>query len=450
MASVLFHRLALASASLALVQVVLGGYVTSTGSGLGCGESWPDCNGALVPVLGVRTEVIEYVHRAVAVLLGACGLALLAVAIRERRSIPHAARVVFLAAGLFAFQAALGGLVVVTGLTPELVALHSGIASLLVAALFGAWLLASREGTGQRIEERGTGGRSALAVVRDYVVLLKPGILFLLVLTGITTMLVAGGLSVSPQAVLWTLVGGGLSAASANSLNSTLERELDASMARTRNRPLPAGRIPPSHALLLSLLLGAASVVVLAAFVNVLAALLALAGIFFYVFVYTAWLKQRTPQNIVIGGMAGCFPALVGWAAVTGTLEVPALLLGLLVFLWTPPHFWALALIYRSDYEGARVPMMPVVRGERATKRQMFAYSLVLLGATLLFYPLGTLGLFYLALAALLGSIFVYLAWRVLRDPGLASSRRLFRYSIWYLGILFTGMVVDKIAFAGR
>ncbi|HVL88318.1 MAG TPA: heme o synthase [Candidatus Thermoplasmatota archaeon] len=446
-----FRRLALLTAGIALGQIVLGGYTASTGSGLGCGEDWPHCNGAIVPGLSVTTEVIEYAHRVWAVVLGLAGLVLLSEAIRLRHRTPEAAKAVFLAAGLFAFQAVLGGLVVMTTLRPELVALHAGFASLLFVSIAAAWLLAREPKPAPASPAVGAAAAPSpwAIAVKDYLLLLKPGILFLLVLTGITTMLVAGGLSVTLPQIGWTLLGGALSAASANVLNGYLERDLDATMVRTRNRPLPAGRVPPSHALALSVLFGVASVGVFVAFVNPLSALLAVGGIFFYVVVYTSWLKQRTPQNIVIGGAAGCFPALVGWAAVTNEIAAPALLLGLLVFLWTPPHFWALALIYKQDYASARVPMMPVVRGEGTTKRQMFLYSVLLVAATLLFYwPLGTLGWFYLGLAVALGAPFVWLAWRVLREPGLAASRSLFRYSVWYLALLFAGMVLDKVAFA--
>jgi heme o synthase len=228
-------------------------------------------------------------------------------------------------------------------------------------------------------------------------------------------------------------------------LNHVLDRDIDVHMRRTDKRPVAAGRIPVQRALEFGLALSALSFVVLASFVNVLAALLALAGGLFYVLVYTHWLKRSTPQNIVIGGAAGAVPPLVGWAAATGSLTIPALFLFLIVFFWTPPHFWALALLIRRDYEAARVPMLPVVKGEAQTARSIVGYSIVLVGISVLPFLWHTVGLFYLASALVLGLAFVALAIALKRRTTPANARRLFSYSLLYLALLFVAMALDSI-----
>jgi protoheme IX farnesyltransferase len=216
-------------------------------------------------------------------------------------------------------------------------------------------------------------------------------------------------------------------------------------MTRTDRRPVATGRVAPERALEFGLALSALSFVVLTSFVNVLAALLAVFGNLFYVVVYTRWLKRTTPQNIVIGGAAGAIPPLVGWAAATGDLTIPALFLFLIVFVWTPPHFWALALLIKRDYEAARVPMLPVVRGERETARQILLYSLLLVGVTVLPFAWHAVGLVYLGSALALGAVFIGLALALQRHTDRAHARRLFSYSLLYLALLFVVMAVDPI-----
>ncbi|HXV58140.1 MAG TPA: heme o synthase [Gaiellaceae bacterium] len=280
---------------------------------------------------------------------------------------------------------------------------------------------------------------------RDYVTLTKPRIMVLLLVTG------AGGLVVGaeglPSAGLALAALGGLALAcgGASALNHVLDRDIDVRMKRTARRPVAAGRVPPERALEFGLALSAASYVVLTSFVNVLAALLALAGGAFYVLVYTRWLKRSTPQNIVIGGAAGAVPPLVGWAAATGNLGLTALALFLIVFFWTPPHFWALALLIKRDYAEAGVPMLPVVRGERETARSIVLYSFVLVGITLLPVLGRTLGPVYLVSAAVLGLVFLGLALALQRQTTPARARRLFSYSLAYLALLFVAMAVDPV-----
>jgi protoheme IX farnesyltransferase len=281
---------------------------------------------------------------------------------------------------------------------------------------------------------------------RDYVTLTKPRIMSLLLITGLCAMFVGAQGAPRASLVLATMTGLALACGGASALNHVLDRDIDKLMgARTRARPLAAERMPASRALEFGLTLSAFSFVLLASLVNVLAAVLALVGNLFYVLVYTRWLKRRTPQNIVIGGAAGAVPPLVGWAAATGNLTLPALWLFLIVFFWTPPHFWALALLIRRDYEAARIPMLPVVRGVRETTRQIVLYSLVLVAVTVVPFAWGTLGLAYLGAALLLGGGFLLLAVRLRREATPRQASVLFHFSLLYLALLFAAMAVDPL-----
>jgi protoheme IX farnesyltransferase len=285
----------------------------------------------------------------------------------------------------------------------------------------------------------------AAASWRDYVTLTKPRIMSLLLLTGIAGMFV-GARGVPALGDLAALtVGLALACGGASALNHVLDRDLDRLMSRTGHRPVAEERVTPSRALEFGLALMAFSFVLLASLVNVLTAVLALVGGLFYVLVYTRWLKRSTPQNIVIGGAAGAVPPLVGWAAATGNLTLPALFLFLIVFFWTPPHFWALALVIKRDYAAARVPMLPVVRGDDETARQIVWYSLVLVGVTLLPFAWHTAGVLYLAAALLLGALFLRLAWRLRGETTTARAGALFRYSLLYLALLFVALAVDPL-----
>jgi protoheme IX farnesyltransferase len=286
------------------------------------------------------------------------------------------------------------------------------------------------------------------ASVRDYVTLTKPRIMSLLLLTGLCGMFVGAGGVPPVWLIAVTMLGLALACGGASALNHVLDRDIDRLMGeRTRARPLPADRMPASSALEFGLALSAFSFVLLASAVNVLTATLALVGNLFYVLVYTGWLKRSTPQNIVIGGAAGAVPPLVGWAAATGNLTLPALWLFLIVFFWTPPHFWALALLLKENYAAARVPMLPVVRGVGATTRQIVGYSLVLVGITAAPFAAGTLGLGYLVSALVLGAVFIWLALALLRAASRRRAALLFHYSLVYLALLFITMAVD--AFLG-
>jgi protoheme IX farnesyltransferase len=288
-----------------------------------------------------------------------------------------------------------------------------------------------------------TSPATAVAVQRlvDYVTLTKPRVQSLLLLTTVTTMYVAGDPSLSLVAL--TVLGGALAAGGAGAVNHWYDRDIDALMARTASRPVPAGRISPRAALAFGIVLAGLSFVQLALTVNLLAASLALTGFLGYVFVYTLWLKRSTPQNIVIGGAAGAVPPLVGWSAVTGGIDPTALYLFAIVFYWTPPHFWALSLLMKDEYAKVGVPMMPVVHGERETRRQILLYTWLLVVLTLLPVLFGFFGALYAAAAVLLGGGFVTLAVRLWRRADRRSALRTYLYSLAYLALLFCAMVAD-------
>ncbi|MDQ2663657.1 MAG: heme o synthase [Candidatus Eremiobacteraeota bacterium] len=284
-------------------------------------------------------------------------------------------------------------------------------------------------------------------MIADFFELGKPRIIVLLLITTVAAMLMASR-GIPPLAlVFWTMLGGALAAASAGAFNCIYDADIDALMKRTAQRPLPSGRISIRAATIFACTSGIAAFVILYALVNPLAAWLSLSGNVFYVVVYTMWLKRLTPLNIVIGGAAGAVPPLVGWAAVTHAIGGPALGLFALIFLWTPPHFWSLALYIETDYAKAKIPMLPNVSGEERTKREIFYYSIILVLASLLLYPLHVMGPLYFAAAAVLGGIFILDAVRTWRDKSAnnAWARHLFRYSLVYLALMCVMMVIDRI-----
>jgi protoheme IX farnesyltransferase len=311
-------------------------------------------------------------------------------------------------------------------------ALHLAFAALTLAAV---WLTAAASFRGEHVPA---------GAWRDYVTLTKPRIMVLLLITA------AAGMFVGAQGVpnLWklavVLAGGALACAGASALNHYLDRDIDGLMGeRTASRPVVAGRVTAPRALEFGLVLSAFSFVLLASLTNVLAAALALIGNLFYVLVYTRWLKRSTVQNIVIGGAAGAVPPLVGWAAATGNLTLPAAFLFLIIFFWTPPHFWALAMLIKREYAAAEIPMLPVIRGDAATSRRILAYSLVLAVTTILPVLWHTLGVPYLAVALALDATFVLLALGLARRPSAARAVRVFHFSLLYLALLFAAMALD-------
>tara|TARA_B100001750_G_scaffold55380_1_gene42186 strand:- start:580 stop:1497 length:918 start_codon:yes stop_codon:yes gene_type:complete len=289
------------------------------------------------------------------------------------------------------------------------------------------------------------GQKGIVALANDYLTLTKPPIIVLLVITAIGGMFLAAEGIPSLKTLALVSIGGALGAGGANAINHFLDQDIDSIMSRTVRRPVASQRIPPISALVFGLGLNVGAFFVLTYWVNLLAACLTLSATLFYVLVYTGWLKRNTPQNIVIGGAAGSIPPMVGWAAVTGSLELPALYMFTIIFFWTPPHFWALALMIQDDYQEAGVPMLPVVAGEERTTQNIFIYSLALVALTLLFSASDAVGLIYLFSAAVLGITFIALAWKLRVDYSIRRAKFLYLYSLLYLALLFSVMLADAV-----
>jgi heme o synthase len=384
------------------------------------------------------------------------------VAWRRRAEQPRLAQLAMAIVVVYVVQVVIGALQIATLLAAWTQTLHvalgalvwGGSVALAVAAYYEARIAAPAGGAA---EQAGAGPRSTVGEqIRAYVALTKPRIIELLLVTTVPAMVLATrevpGLPMVDwfRLTFWTLVCGTLAAGSANAINQYLERDIDHLMARTRRRPLPANQVTPEHAMVFGIALGAISVALMAWTVNLLAAFLTLLAIGFYVVVYTIILKRSTPQNIVIGGAAGALPPVIGWAAVTGNVALPALLLFLIVFYWTPPHFWALALRIRGDYAAAGIPMLPVVRGIGETSKQIGLYTILLVALTAVFAVVARMGLIYAIAAAALGALFLWRAWILWRqgtspEASTAQAIRLYRYSITYLTVLFAAVAVDSI-----
>jgi heme o synthase len=446
-----FARLALVTTGATGALLLVGTYVRAKGAGLAFTD-WPLMDGKLVPALGGANTAM-FAHRVLAALVFVLVLYLMVRALTMTPRRAEILRLAEIAVGLFVTQIVVGAAQVWTHLRPWAVVMHVGLSVLIWATLVTLSTVAG--GFGIPVDEAAPDSPlsepapPAEASVKDrltaYYHLTKPEIIFLLLVTTVPAMMLAQHGVPSLWLMLATLVGGTLAAGSANAINQYLDRDIDEVMRRTRRRPLPASAVTPEDALRFGFVLGAISFFFLAITVNALAAELALSAIAFYVFVYTMWLKRTTAQNIVIGGAAGAVPALVGWAAVTGGLALPAWVLFAIIFVWTPPHFWALAMRYRGDYAAAGVPMLPVVRGEVETRRQIFLYSLVLFGTTLLLIPVAGMGVLYAITAVGLGGTFVYRALKLWRTGDPARSWGLFKFSIWYLAALFGAVAVDAL-----
>ncbi len=439
-------------------QMLLGSWVTGHNAGL-VYEDFPLMNGALIPDMVIVEQAIQFAHRAVAFGLVALVLAM-AWGVRRSTDEPRPRRLAAAAVVLIVVQIGLGAGNIWSQLSAAFVVPHLAVGAGLFAVVFWLLLVGLRLPMIRRqpaARERGSatpsGAPSAVSArpstmdtIRAYVALTKPRIIELLLVTTVPTMVLAARGFPSPWLMAAVVLGGTLAAGGANAINQYVDRDIDPLMRRTRQRPLPRQAVTPRRALVFGIALSIFSFVFLTLAVNLLSALLAVSAIAFYVFVYTIWLKRSSPQNIVIGGAAGSVPVLVAWAAVTGEVGIPALVLFAIIFYWTPPHFWALALRYKTDYETARVPMMPVVRGEAETARQIVLYSLLLVAVSLLLYPAGQMGLIYLATAVVLGAAFVWYALQVLRNAhdGLAAIG-LFRFSIGYLTLLFVAIGADSL-----
>jgi protoheme IX farnesyltransferase len=432
-----FARLAWATAGVTAAVLVVGAYVRGEHAGLAFLD-WPLMGGSVVPALGSVDPAIHFAHRALALVgLGLGGW----LAWRARRlASPVLRRLTWIALGLMLAQTAIGGAVVLTRLGTAARVGHV-VGSSLAWASVVALLVAIRRSTPATT----AAPRRIRETVGAYVQLMKPDIILLLLVTTVPAMVLAAH-GVPPAGLLVaTLLGGTLAAGGANAINHYLDRDIDELMPRTRRRPIPARRVPPEDALRFGVVMIVLSFAWLVMTVNALAAILTLAAAAFYVFVYTMGLKRSTPQNIVIGGAAGAVPALVGWAAVTGGIGLPAVVLFVTVFVWTPPHFWALALRYADEYRAAGVPMLPAVRGPRETAVWMLLYSLLVVAVSLVLLPVAGLGVLYLSAALGLGALLIMYAVRVLRNGGMRAAMAMFRYSITYLGLLFAAAAADEL-----
>lgn len=443
-----FARLVAVTAVGTYVLLVIGAYVRGRGASLAF-RDWPLMDGRLVPTLeGVLT--VHFAHRLAAATVGLLVL-YLGVRAWTMRDRPRTVGLLTVAlVALFAGQVVVGALNVWTRLSVAAVVAHVTL-SALIWAVTVALATVSHDLARVPVEEPAAEvdpsdeRRPLRETMSAYVRLTKPRIIVLLLVTTVPAMILARRGLPSGWLIAATLVGGTIAAGSANAINCYLDRDIDGVMRRTRRRPLPAHEVDPDAALTFGFVLGAVSFFLLAVTVNVLAATLALSAIAFYVFVYTLWLKRTSTQNIVIGGAAGAVPALVGWAAVTGGVGLPALLLFAIVFVWTPPHFWALAMRYSNDYRAAGIPMLPVVRGDGETRRQILLYSLALFATTLAMVPLAGMGTVYAVAASVLGGVFVWHALRLWRSGTPARAMGLFHYSIVYLALLFAAVAVDGL-----
>ncbi len=451
-----FAQLAISNALLVYILMLLGSYVTGSGAALAC-PGWPLCTPAPWAVNNHLAD-INILHRVFAVFTGLVTLWTVIAALRRWRVARGQAIVGLVGGVLFVCQAIVGGLIVLLDKPAFVAGLHLALATavwgtlVLLAALATNQLRAAPEQ--QEIEkmereEAETSAKKEVGVVRqtlaNYLDLMKPHVTVLLLGVTAATMAIATQGLPPLGLTLATLLGGAMAAGSANCINCYIDRDIDQIMGRTQRRSLPAGRVQPQQALVFGIVLGLLSFVVFVVFVNLLSAVLALSAILFYVFVYTLGLKRTTTQNIVIGGAAGAVPVLVGWAAITNSLSLPALWLFAIIFFWTPPHFWALSLLIQKDYAKAGIPMLPVVKGEAETRKQILFYAVLVLAITLALYGMGIMGYLYLAGALLLGGGLVYLAFRLWRECSKKLARTLFWYSNIYLAALFAIMVLDRI-----
>ncbi|HZC32866.1 MAG TPA: heme o synthase [Candidatus Bathyarchaeia archaeon] len=445
--------------------LLFGSHVTATSQWY-VFPDWPLMNGTFLPVL-TDANSAHVLHRWVAIVVGLIVAAVFVAAWRTRPRTRPIIRLATIAAILFPIQAIVGGLQILTGLSGWSQTLHLALGAVIWSLLVGLVAVSYLEArSAATIEQPGgadaAGTRDETAPhtrgdsLRAYIALTKPRIIELLLVTTVPAMVLATrqvpGIQLGHWAWLtvWTLIGGTLAAGSANAINCYLDRDIDLLMVRTRRRPLPAHEVDPERAVVFGLVLGAIAFGVLAFFVNLLAAFLGLLAIAFYVVVYTMLLKRTSPQNIVIGGAAGALPPVIGWAAVTGNVGVPALVLFALVFYWTPPHFWALSLRIRKDYAAAGVPMLPVVRGIPETTRQIGLYTILMVAISLVLFAVARMGPIYLAAALILGALFLRQAWQLWRrgsseEESTAGAIRLYRYSISYLTLLFAAIAIDAL-----
>jgi heme o synthase len=437
-----WHRLVLSLAGFGFVVILFGAQVANFDAGLLC-LGLPLCNGTILPP-ATPLASLHWTHRVLAFTFLAL---LLALTIRLRRFSDSGSgmlrRWVLVVLLIALLQIGLGGAMVLQLLPPGLRVAHLLVGTALWGSLVLLAFHSSRTPAPETAPDSARSNRPTL--LTDLITLTKPRIISLLLVTTVAPMFITPAGLPPVSLVLWVILGGYLMAGGANAINMWFDRDIDTKMSRTRLRPIPAGRISAATGLGFGIGLGLLAFAIFWYRVNALSAWLALGGLLFYVFIYTIWLKRTSPQNIVIGGAAGAFPPLVGWVAMTGRLDLAAIYLFAIVFYWTPPHFWALALIKQAEYAKAGVPMLPVVRGEQRTKFEMLAYTLILLPLTLMPAFFGALGLFYGVAAAILGGRLLWYCIRLLRERGVTPlAWRMYRYSLLYLALLFAAMGVDR------
>ena len=439
-----FARFSLLTLASMLILLIGGGLIRQSGAANACG-GWPLCGDGLgLPV--DRLEWMQVAHRLTVGLVGVVMVVLLRSAWRSQRTQTPILVATTATAALYLLQSMLGALKVTREFPFYLIALHAATA----AAVWMALLLqvyfvgrAARSGEAERLEAAEAVQR--VDVGRDFLALTKPIVVALLLVTTYAGMVIGAKAWPSAALTFWVLLGGFLAAGGSGAINQYIDRYDDIKMQRTQKRPLPSGRLTPGEGLAFGVVMTLTSFYLLAAFVNLLAALLSLAGIIYYVFIYSIWLKKATVQNIVIGGGAGAIPPLVGWAAATGSLNIPALFLFAVVFMWTPPHFWALAIVRSKDYARAGLPMLPVVRGEKETRTKIFIYTVELVVLTMFLPLFGLGGSIYLVLAGLLGIWLLTSAWKVWKQGGNKLAWKMYRHSSMYLAFLFIALMVDAL-----
>jgi len=429
-----FTRLTLLLLLCIMLVTVIGRLVSLTGAWAFC-VGWPLC---------IPSASIGYLKLAHLLIVGLASLLMVLVWRKGWRELPEDKLLLPLTTvtGVLFFGQALIGAIEVTRLYPtHLVVLHGFTAVSLWISLgilvFVSGFVKQDVKSLPRFDSRRR--------VKDFFLLSKPLIVALLLLTTYAGLVAGTKAWPSASLTFWTLLGGALAAGGSSALNQYIDRELDKNMQRTAKRPLADGRLTPAEGLSYGLALCLMSYYIMAGFVNLLAALLSLAGIFYYVFFYSLWLKKATVQNIVIGGGAGAIPPMVGWAAATGELSFAAWILFTIVFMWTPPHFWALAIVRMKDYEKAGVPMMPVVRGEKETRKQIMIYTIELIAVTLLLPVFKLAGTVYLVSALVLGGWLLYAAWRVWKIGGNKAAWTMYRWSSMYLAFIFLAIMIDAV-----
>jgi len=436
-----FGRLSLITLLAVFVLLISGTIVSITGASEAC-EGWPLC---------IPQDVIGWlslVHRFLVGITTILAVLLLMKAWQTQRSQPAILVSATTMAVLLVAQALLGAVDVAQDFPPHLLALHIATS----VGVFGTAVLsvvftglAKRNPEEEDLERIEWGLRSKRNMLRDLLMLTKPIVVSLLLVTTYAGMVIGAKAWPSFQLAFWTLLGGFMAAGGAGAINQFIDRNDDNRMQRTQNRPIPSGRLTPAEGLAFGIAISIISFYIMVAFVNMLAALLTLAGLIYYVVLYSVFLKKITVQNIVIGGGAGAIPPLVGWAAATGSLNIPSLLLFAIIFMWTPPHFWALAIVRQKDYARAGVPMLPVVRGESETRRQIFIYTTELVALTLFIPLFGLGGSVYLILAFVLGLWLLVAAWNVWKNEGNKVAWKMYRYSSMYLAFIFAALMFDAL-----